>query len=100
MSLREKQSRFAEMVFLLLAYIRFKGYEATFGDAARMDRRGHKTNSFHYDRLAIDLNLFKDGIYLTETEDHLMFGQFWEFIGGSWGGRFDQPDGNHYSYGE
>jgi len=49
-------------------------------------------------RLAIDLNLFKDGEYLTDTEDHRFLGEFWESLGGTWGGRWD--DGNHYSWGE
>ncbi|MCK4776973.1 MAG: M15 family metallopeptidase [Actinomycetia bacterium] len=93
MGLRKKQSKFAKMVPLLLDYIHLNGYEVTLGDAYA--NSGHKNYSLHYCRLAIDLNLFKDGIYLTHTEDHRIFGEFWESIGGSWGGRFN--DGNHYS---
>jgi hypothetical protein len=96
MTLREKQSKFAIMVALLIQYIYSNGYEVTFGDAARMDKRGHMPNSKHYKRLAIDLNLFKNGRYLRKTVDHLKFGVFWENIGGTWGGRFKNPDGNHY----
>jgi hypothetical protein len=93
MSLRAKQSRFVLMVAVLIIYAYIKGYELTFGDAWASN--GHKIHSLHYDRLAIDLNLFKDGEYLIRTEDHLQLGEFWELIGGSWGGRFG--DGNHYS---
>lgn len=93
MSLREKQSKFVHMVSLLIAYAYQNGYELTFGDA--WANNGHRRLSLHYDRLAIDLNLFKDGEYLIRTEDHLQLGEFWEMIGGSWGGRYD--DGNHYS---
>ncbi|MHC4643955.1 MAG: M15 family metallopeptidase [Planctomycetota bacterium] len=93
MTLREKQSKFAKMVGNLLVYINAVGYEATLGDAYA--KTGHKPNSNHYLRLAIDINLFKDGKYLTKTEDHEQFGLFWELMGGSWGGRFN--DGNHYS---
>lgn len=93
MTIRNKQSRFAYMVALLLQYIYFSGYEVTFGDA--WAKSGHKKNSLHYSRLAIDLNLFKDGQYLTSTKSHLPFGKYWESLGGSWGGRFN--DGNHYS---
>ena len=96
MSLRKKQSEFAKAVGLLIAYAYHQGYELTLGDAWAV--RGHIENSFHYKRLAIDLNLFKDGEYLRETEDHRPLGEFWESIGGSWGGRF--RDGNHYSWGE
>jgi len=96
MSLRKKQSKFAQMLILLFAYIVQGGYEITLGDAARIDRRGHSKNSKHYVRLAIDLNLFKDGKYLRDTADHEKIGIFWEAIGGTWGGRFTNPDGNHY----
>jgi hypothetical protein len=56
------------------------------------------TGSFHYMRLAIDLNLFWKGTYLTETADYEVLGEYWESLGGTWGGRFD--DGNHFSWGE
>ena len=46
-------------------------------------------------RLAVDFNLFKDGKFLQSTDDHKELGEFWEALGGTWGGRFD--DGNHYS---
>ena len=93
MTLREKQSKFVRMVALLIQYATEKGYELTFGDAYA--HGGHMLNSLHYKRLAIDLNLFKDEKYLTTTEDHRELGEFWESIGGAWGGRF--RDGNHYS---
>jgi hypothetical protein len=98
MSLRKKQSEFVRMVGLLINYATLQGYELTFGDAFASS--GHTKESFHYKRLAIDLNLFKDGEYLTETQDHKSLGLFWESIGGTWGGRFKNPDGNHYSLGE
>jgi len=98
MSLREKQSQFARMLSLLIDYATLIGYEVTLGDSYA--KSGHKDGSFHYKRLAQDLNLFKDGEYLTETQDHKTLGLFWESIGGTWGGRFEEPDGNHYSLGE
>ena len=98
MSLRKQQSQFARMLSLLINYATLHGYEITFGDAYA--KSGHIDGSFHYKRLAIDLNLFKNGEYLTETQDHKPLGLFWESIGGTWGGRFEKPDGNHYSLGE
>jgi hypothetical protein len=95
MSLRKKQSKFAEMVALLILFAKQNGYEVTLGDAYA--KSGHMSDSLHYIRLAIDLNLFKDGVYLTKTSDHEFLGLFWESMGGSWGGRFTHPDGNHYS---
>ena len=96
LSLRNLQSEFCRKVALLILFAYEQGYELTFGDAHASS--GHKLNSFHYKRLAIDLNLFKDGKYLTETSDHEQLGLFWESLGGTWGGRF--KDGNHYSWGE
>ncbi len=100
MTLRQKQSRFVYMVSLLIQYAYQQGYELTFGDTARMDRKGHRARSFHYKRLAVDFNLFKDGIYQTTTKAHKVLGDYWIGIGGSWGGEFPDPDGNHYSLGE
>jgi hypothetical protein len=87
------------MVALLIQYAYELGYELTFGDCYRDPRCDYGSEvSFHKKRLAIDLNLFKNGRYLTSTKSHEPLGLFWESIGGTWGGRFD--DGNHYSYGE
>ena len=58
----------------------------------------HMKNSLHYEGLAIDIDLCdKNGKYLTTTEDHERFGEFWESLDPRccWGGRFQ--DGNHYS---
>lgn len=96
MTLRQKQSKFVSMVALLIQFAYEQGYEITFGDAWAHD--GHKEGSFHYKRLAIDINLFRNGSYLSSTESHRPLGDFWESIGGSWGGKW--KDGNHYSFGE
>ena len=92
------------MVAKLIVFAYEHGYELTFGDAYR-DPRVHGSigekksysaaSSVHKERLAIDFNLFKDGVYLTASEDYKALGEFWESIGGAWGGRFS--DGNHFS---
>jgi len=114
-SLRERQSEFARKVPLLILYAYELGYEITIGDTwapnlwlyinwlperleKKLRKRMHSRNSFHYKKLAIDINLFKDGKYLRRTVDHKPLGLFWESLGGTWGGRF--RDGNHYSWGE
>ena len=93
MTLRQKQSKFVQMVARLIEFAYSHGYELTFGDAYATT--GHMKNSLHYQRLAIDLNLFQDGVWQTTTEAHKPLGEYWESIGGSWGGRWN--DGNHYS---
>jgi len=104
MTLREQQSKFAGMVARLIDKAHELGFEITFGDAYRDPRLhggmgvklgyGH-SKSAHKQRLAIDLNLFKDGVFLSGTEAHKPLGEWWESQGGAWGGRFN--DGNHYS---
>ena len=98
MSLGSDQRKFSLMVAQLIIFAYDAGYEITLGDA--FADSGHKEGSFHYLRLAIDLNLFKDGVYLTETSDHEPLGAYWLSMGGTWGGNFRRPDGNHYSYTE
>lgn len=104
MTLGQKQRKFTEMIGRLIAFAYANGYELTVGDAYR-DPRLHgafgvnegygAAFSLHKQRLAVDFNLFKDGKFMQRTEDHKPLGEFWESIGGSWGGRFS--DGNHYS---
>lgn len=106
MTLGQKQRHFTRMVGLLIEFAYQNGFELTVGDAYRDPRLhgevgvkkgyGHP-KSAHKQRLAIDFNLFKDGKYLDKTEDHQPLGEYWESLGGSWGGRFQTPDGNHYS---
>lgn len=100
----QKQRRFTRMLADLIRFAYDNGYELTVGDAYRDPRLhgemgvkkgyGHASSN-HKQRLAMDFNLFKDGKFLTGTEDHRPLGEYWESIGGSWGGRFN--DGNHYS---
>ena len=95
MTLREKQSLFVELIGKLIEFAYAEGYELTFGDA--WAKTGHRDNSCHYSRLAIDLNLFRYGKYFTSTEAHKPLGEYWESLHPlcRWGGRFS--DGNHYS---
>lgn len=95
MTLGQKQKLFAHMVALLILHAEQLGYQVTFGDTFRGPRTPGKKNSLHRLRLAVDLNLFRDGRYLKSTKAHEPLGLYWESIGGTWGGRFD--DGNHYS---
>ena len=95
-SLSDKQFQFAKMVARLILYAEFLGYKVTLGEAYAYPEDGrHIENSTHYHRLGIDINLFIDGKYITETIQYSKLGEFWEEMGGSWGGRFS--DGNHFS---
>lgn len=104
MTLRQKQARFAQLAARLIQQADALGYEVTLGDAYRDARAfgdigqrkayGHP-KSCHKLRLAIDLNLFVDGVYRGDTASHRPLGEWWEQQGGTWGGRFG--DANHYS---
>lgn len=95
-SLSSKQMQFAKMTVHLFVYLLSNGYTFTYGDAYRDPRcpYGHK-DSLHRSRLAIDLNIFRDGKYLAESGQYNDIGEFWESMGGAWGGRFG--DDNHFS---
>lgn len=97
MNLVSKQSKFAYAVARLLLHAEQLGYQVTLGDAYRDPRceYGHP-DSLHKIRLAIDLNLFRDGKYLSAGSEYTPLGEYWESIGGTWGGRFN--DGNHFSF--
>ncbi len=103
-TLGQMQRRFAKLVPRLIDKAHELGFEVSLGDAYRDPRvfgpmgvrQGYgESNSCHKLRLAIDLNLYRDGKYLDKSEDHRQRGEWWESQGGAWGGRF--ADGNHYS---
>ena len=99
--LGKKQRKFARDFALLIQYAIALGYEVTFPK----EHEDHIEDSLHFIGLAKDINLFKDGEYLKKSTDHLPLGIFWESLGNTWGGRFDEKtpgagdgrDGNHYS---
>ena len=103
----EKQAEFAKAAAWLINKAFSMGYSVTLGDAYRDPRvfgaygvsKGYGlAKSNHKKRLAIDLNLFKDGVYLAGTKDHAPLGAAWEaeFPEARWGGHFN--DGNHYEW--
>jgi len=107
LSLREKQSIFAENVAHLINYIYSNQLSCTFGEAHRSVEQAAIyaangkgiLNSLHCKRLAIDLNLFSaDGKYLTGKSDYEPFGIYWESLNklNRWGGNFKRVDSVHF----
>ena len=102
--LGDKQRRFARLLPRLIDHAHELGFEVTIGDTFR-DPRVHgvfgikkgygAAKSVHKLKLAVDLNLFRNGELLKDSEGHRPLGEWWEKQGGCWGGRFN--DGNHYS---
>lgn len=111
MTLHQKQATFVRLLGLLIAHVyATDGYELTLGEGWRSPEEAKRLahaglgiiDSLHTQRLAIDLNLFKHGVYLTATEDYRWLGEWWEAqssvgIQCCWGGRFTRADGNHFS---
>jgi len=121
MKLSEQQQLFTKDLYKLMAYAFVYGFEITLGEAYRTnnqqilyfygytlimiggvpkivktDRKSKTLNSNHKKRLAIDLNLFKDGKITWEWEDYEVLGRYWVSLdpknrwGGSWSGNFDK----------
>lgn len=111
MTLGEKQELFSVLLESLLTKARHMGYKVRCGMLERsVTEQQHliaqgkskikmrdAAKGPHVNKLAIDLNLFKDGLWLNRTEDHQALGEWWEEQHPlcRWGGRFS--DGNHYS---
>ena len=94
--LSNKQFNFSLMLGNLLIYIYEQGYTVTYGDVYALT--GHKKNSNHGLRLAADLNLFLDGIWLDKGEGmvkaHGLIHDYWDTLGGA---KRISNDLNHYS---
>lgn len=107
MTLGELQRIFASQIPGLINKALELGFEVTLGDAYRDPRAFGGVGedgptygaafSCHKSRLAIDLNLFKNGVFITDSDGHKPLGEWWEAQHdlNCWGGRFN--DGNHYS---
>lgn len=107
MSALSCQQEFVRRLPFLLTKAFELGFEVTLGDAYRDTRvyglYGQKSpygsaKSKHKLRLAIDLNLFKCGKYLTDYDSYKELGEYWKFLGGIWGGDFSTSDANHYEW--
>jgi hypothetical protein len=113
MTLGKKQRYFTKLVGNLILWAYKNGYELTFGETYRtpeqaaLNAKSGKgiSRSLHIQRLAVDLNLFIDGAYMTKSEDYKPLGDYWKSLDPlcRWGGDFKdgagrpKPDGNHFS---
>lgn len=106
----DKQASFTLMISDFINKANLIDYKLTFGEAYRSPQLASQyasegkgiSNSLHCKRLAVDFNAFFEGEYLDGSKpEHIphltKLGELWESIGGSWGGRFQRKDYNHYS---
>lgn len=97
MTLGEKQCDFTFMVARLIMQACALGYEIKVQEWNRLlatqkeyvAKGVSKTlNSKHLDNLAVDMYLYKNGKVILGGEDYRALGEYWESLGGRWGGRF------------
>lgn len=94
--LGDKRELFTSCLASLLKYMIGRTYRPRIGKEGQV----HMVGSLHYQGLAVDIDLFDaNNNYLTSTEAHKEFGEFWKSLHPDcrWGGDFSKPDGNHYS---
>lgn len=106
MTLRQKQSIFLVNVANLILWACNEGYELTGGELWRTEEQqafylanklSKAKRSKHQDRLAIDLNLFINGKYITTREPYKPLADYWKSLhpnnvaGYDWGW-----DANHF----
>lgn len=108
MSLSDLQQEFSQAAALLIQQAAKLGYGVTLGEAWRSPEQAALdaakgtgiAHSLHTERLAIDLNLFKDGQYLTDAAPYAALGEYWKQMGPNyrWGGDIQGlVDLDHYS---
>jgi len=106
MDLSQKQEIFAKNVGIFINYVcAIPGYALTLGEAYRTPEQAQIdaqkgtgiVDSLHCKRLALDFNLFHNGLYLAQTDDYKQFGEYWKSLHplNRWGGDFKRGDGNH-----
>lgn len=107
MTLGEKQRRFAELIGRLITWCYANGYELTFGEALRTAEQAAINaakgigiaKSLHMLKLAMDLNLFIEGVWQTGPEAYRPMGEYWKSLDPlcRWGGDFKMKDAVHFS---
>lgn len=108
--LSDLQQEFSSSIKMFLAYLNNHNYGVSFGEAWRPPEMAAIyaaqgkgiACSLHEERLAIDLNIFDGEKWLETKEELLPLGEIWESysvpgVTHCWGGRFSEPDSDHFS---
>jgi hypothetical protein len=113
MTLREQRCLFTLLTARLIFWAFEQGYQIAYGEVKRSAEQAKAnaadgvgiSNSLHLLGLAVDFDLYVDGVYQTRSEAHAAIGAHWKCLHplARWGGDFKdakgrpRPDGNHYS---
>lgn len=104
--MREKQSIFLLNVAKLIIWAFENGMELTGGELTRTDEqqaiyikegKSKIKRSKHQDRIAIDLNLFINGQYMTDRESYKPLAAYWKSLNAANKAGYDWGwDANHF----
>lgn len=107
MTLHEAQALHVRLIASLIKFVynQVGNYTLAWGEAYRTAEQAQWdckagigiTDSLHCDRLAVDLMLFQDGVYLTDPAKYSFMGTYWKQLdaAAAWGGDFGDSD--HFS---
>lgn len=99
MSLSDVQQQFVVLIGQLIYFANAQGFRLTFGDA--WASTGHEPNSLHYQRLAVDFNLFLGDNWIQGADPAWKtLGDYWKSLDplARWGGDITTlVDLNHFS---
>lgn len=109
MTLHDAQALHVRLTAKLITFAFASGFTLTWGETFRTAAQAalNAANgsgiaaSLHCQRLAVDFQLFKDGVYLTDPAGYKLMGDYWKSLDPSccWGGDFTTRDYDHYSIG-
>lgn len=107
MTLREQRCKFGKLLPRLFDKAVELGYDIAPGEIVRSKEQAEANalagsgiaNSLHLVGLAVDIMLFKDGLYITDSTGHTELGAYWKTLDPDcrWGGDFKSQDNDHYS---
>ena len=106
MTLSEKQHIFAQNLAKLLLHIESVGLSCSIGEVERTKEQAELyakegkgiPDSLHCKRLAADIFLFANNVYLQKKEDYEPLGKYWVTLHpmNRWGGVFKREDYVHF----
>jgi hypothetical protein len=84
-TLGQRQRLHVQLTAKLIEFIYAQGLEATWGETYRTPQQAAANaasgagilNSLHIERLAVDLQIFKDGVYATDVAVYKPLADYW-----------------------
>jgi len=106
MTLNDKQHIFAMNLAKLLQHVESLGLTCSVGEVMRPKEMAEIyvkegkgiLDSQHCKKLAVDLFLFSNGVFLQDKKDYELLGEYWESLHpeNRWGGKFTRVDSVHF----